>query len=108
MTKESKYISVENAVKTTWMVLDGLGYAFDENPQLKETISAVFDTAPAVDVVEVVRCKDCKYNMANIVDIQDGVNINENWNACDLTELYEEVRPDDFCSRGAKMEVEQG
>lgn len=103
MTKESKYISVENAVKTTWMVLDGLGYAFDENPQLKETISAVFDTAPAADVVEVVRCKDCQYNTANIKD-EEGHFVYEGWNACDLTDMYEEVRPDDFCSRGAKME----
>ena len=50
MTKESKYISVEDAVKTAWMILGGLGYAFNENPQLKETVQSVFDTAPAADV----------------------------------------------------------
>ena len=56
------------------------------------------------DFVEVVRCRDCKHNMANIPDIQDGININENWNACQLTELYDSVKPDDFCSHGKKRE----
>ena len=55
-------------------------------------------------VKKLVRCRDCKHNMANIVDIQDGININENWNACQLTEMYDDVRPDDFCSRGAQMD----
>ena len=50
-----KYISVEDAIKTTWMILDGLGYAFDENPQLEKTVPAVFDTAPTADVRPVVR-----------------------------------------------------
>ena len=59
---------------------------------------------PASDVRPVVLCRDCKHNMANIPDIQDGININENWNACQLTELYDSVKPDDFCSHGAKRE----
>ena len=63
---------------------------------------------PAADVVPVVRCKDCKYNLANIPDIQDGVNINENWNACQLTELLDSVEQMDFCSHGAKMDGENG
>lgn len=57
---------------------------------------------PAADVRPVVLCRDCKHNMANIPDIQDGINSNENWNACQLTELYDSVKPDDFCSRGVK------
>ena len=62
---------------------------------------------PAADVREVVLCKNCKHNMANIVDIQDGLNINENWNACQLTEMYDDVKPEGFCSRGADMREEQ-
>lgn len=50
-----KYISIEDAIKTTWMILDGLGYAFDENPQLTEAVLAVFDTAQTTDVRPVVR-----------------------------------------------------
>ena len=49
------YISKEKAVKTAWMILDGLGYAFDENPDLKKTVSAVFETAPSADVRPVIR-----------------------------------------------------
>ena len=52
-----KYISVEDAIKTTWMILDGLGYAFDENPQLTEAVLAVFDTAQTADVRPVLRGK---------------------------------------------------
>ena len=48
-----KYISVEDAIKTTWMILKGLGYAIGENPQLKETVHAIFDTAPTIDAVPV-------------------------------------------------------
>lgn len=53
-----KYISVEDAIKTTWMILDGLGYAFDENPQLTKAVLAVFDTAQTADVRPVVRGKN--------------------------------------------------
>ena len=69
-----------------------------------ETAKAIIDAIPSADVVPVVRCKDCKHNLANIPDIQDGININEDWDACQLTELYDSVEPLDFCSRGAKMD----
>lgn len=68
-----------------------------------ERASGLIGEFPAADVRPVVYCKNCKHNMANIVDIQDGININENWNACQLTEMYDDVKPDDFCSRGARM-----
>lgn len=71
---------------------------------LSERIDRRIQRVPTADVVPVVRCKDCKYNLANIPDIQDGININENWDACQLTELYDSVEPLDFCSRGAKMD----
>lgn len=64
----------------------------------------LIENIPAADVRPVVLCRDCKHNMANIPDIQDGININKNWNACQLTELYDSVKPDDFCSRGVKRE----
>ena len=47
--------------------------------------------APAADVAEVVRCKDCKY----IVD----ATINANgFLICDISDM--EITPDDFCSYG--------
>ena len=57
MTKGLRFISVEDAVKTAWMILEGLGYRNEENPQLRESVSAVFDTAPTADVRPVVRGK---------------------------------------------------
>lgn len=72
--------------------------------KLSKRIDEVIQQIPTADVQPVVRCKDCKHNLANIPDIQDGMNINENWNACQLTELYDSVEPMDFCSHGEKMD----
>ena len=54
------------------------------------------ETAPAAEVVEVVRCKDCKHYYTD-----DGC---DGWYACDIAGgLYE---PDalDFCSYGERKE----
>ena len=74
--------------------------------ETKNAIRKIIANFPAADVRPVVFCRDCKHNMANIPDIKYGININENWNACQLTELYDSVKPDDFCSRGEKRETE--
>lgn len=55
----AKSILEEDAIKTTWMILNGLGYYEGDNVSLVNDVRAVFDTAPAADAVEVVRCKDC-------------------------------------------------
>jgi len=57
----AEYIKTTDAIITTWMILRGMGYAAEDNPDMVKTVSAVFDTAPAADVVEVIRCKDCKH-----------------------------------------------
>ena len=51
------------------MILRGVGYAAEDNPDLVKTVAAVFGTAPSADVVEVVRCRDCEYWMP------DGENV---------------------------------
>lgn len=87
--------------------ITGSGMTYAEMDGYNAGIDAAWsriDNAPTVDAVEVIRCRDCKYNLANIEDIQDGVNINENWNACSLTELYDSVEPTDFCSHGERRE----
>lgn len=45
-----KYITVDDAIKTTWMVLEGIGYKPDENPKLKSDVDEVFSTAPVLDI----------------------------------------------------------
>lgn len=44
-----KYIKITDAIDTTWMILRGLGYKREENPQLERTVRKVFDTAPRKD-----------------------------------------------------------
>ena len=41
-------ISIEVAIQTTWMILNGMGYPKDQNEELDQTIKAVFNTAPRV------------------------------------------------------------
>ena len=97
---EKEYIEREAVLSAIWKTSKEYDLFFPVI--MLDAIKAV----PAADVRPVVLCKNCKHNMANIVDIQDGVNINEGWNACQLTELYDDVEPDDFCSRGAEMKEE--
>lgn len=47
-----KYIEVSDAIETAWMILKGLGYLKEENPQLEQTVREVFATAPAIEVEE--------------------------------------------------------
>ena len=66
-----------------------------------ETLCAAIDNAPAVDAVEVVRCKDCVCAMKNqpmSVGPLDGCT----W--CEFVNRY--VSPNDFCSRGETAERE--
>ena len=56
--------------------------------------------APAADVVEVVRCKDCKHNVANWnhdeLDETDYTDI-----VCDYF-MTDGLNPDDFCNYGER------
>lgn len=98
----AEYIDIDKAI----VVIDTRGREIETTVRhILDINKGRYDTD---DVVQVVRCKDCKYNLANIPDIQGGMNINENWNACQLTELYDSVEAMDFCSHGAKMEVDNG
>lgn len=47
-----EYISRDAAIKSTWMILEGMGYPRSENRSLERTVEAVFQSAPAADVVE--------------------------------------------------------
>ena len=55
-----KHMTQEAAIKSAWMILEGLGYDRARNGDLEKTVIAVFESAPAADVVEVVRCRECK------------------------------------------------
>ncbi len=62
--------------------------------QMKGVLMAMskIDSAPAADVVEVVRCKDCKHLM-----------FSDMYGECSQAHMGI-VRPDDFCSYGERGE----
>lgn len=45
-----RLIEEADAIETAWMILRGLGYLKEENPQLEKTVREVFATAPAIEV----------------------------------------------------------
>ena len=45
-----RLIVEDDAVETAWMILAGLGYRREENPQLEQTVREVYATAPTVEV----------------------------------------------------------
>lgn len=53
------------------------------------------DEMPAADVVEVVRCKDCKYWVVNDCALMFPVNVDMR------------ICPDDFCSFAERKEAEE-
>lgn len=64
--------------------------------------------APAVDAVEVVRCKDCKWykNYGRTSLLVGNRNVKAGW--CQRRIRYEEdyrMLPDDFCSYGERREA---
>ena len=60
--------------------------------QLTPLVESLIQKQPAADVVEVVRCKDCKHLM-----------FSDCYGECRRNHLGI-VRPDDYCSRGKRKE----
>lgn len=48
--EHGRLIEEADAVETAWMILRGLGYRKEENPQLEQTVREVFATAPTIEV----------------------------------------------------------
>lgn len=48
-----KHMTQEAAIKSAWMILEGLGFSREINGDLDKTVTAVYESAPAADVVEV-------------------------------------------------------
>lgn len=72
-----------------------------------ELVEAMEDI-PTADVVEVVRCKDCKFNVANME--KDPLNITD-YSGDDIVCSYfltDGLDPNDYCSRGTRMPKEGG
>ena len=61
-----------------------------------KTIGEAISKTPTADVVEVVRCRECK-NCEIVIDQFDN-----DWYFCTNTKDNAEVKPDDFCSYGER------
>ena len=48
-----KHITQEAAIKSAWMILEGLGFSREINGDLEKTVTAVYESAPAADVAPV-------------------------------------------------------
>lgn len=71
----------------------------ENSPLYIRGIRAMIESAPAIDAVPVVRCKDCKYNLNNDRLFADPDPIlTYAW--CN-TEAFQE---NDFCSKGKRKE----
>ena len=55
----------------------------------------MLESAPTVDAVEIVRCKDCKYRFKNNGHGRDG---------CPIIDANIWMDDDDFCSHGERKE----
>ena len=69
-----------------------------------ESCISCVDAVPTAGVVEVVRCKDCKFNVENMK--KDPLDITD-YSGDDIVCSYfmtDGMQPDDFCSRGERRE----
>lgn len=80
----AEYIKTTDAITTTWMILRGMGYAAEDNPDMVKTVAAVFNTAPAADVAEV---RYCRFSL-------EGVRRRESVYKCSACGNYLTVRAD--------------
>ena len=64
-----------------------------------QCVKTALENVPTADVVEVVRCKDCKYYEIH----KPSVTLN-----CEKEGRMIPMNPDDFCSYGAKMDRKDG
>ena len=55
------------------------------------------------DLVEVVRCKDCKYCDSYIAEITSDGNMERMEYRC--KDFHSSVMPDEYCSRGERRDV---
>ena len=96
----NKLMTQEVAIKSAWMILEGLGYDRARNGDLEKTVAAVFASAPAADVVEVVRCADCVHYNDKMEMYCDVVCTIRHY--CDSSPII--VGKDDFCSSGKRKD----
>ena len=90
----AKYIDADKIVEAFYKTSEQTG-KYNLNVG---TIDCCIHAVPPADVVEVVRCKDCKY----VDKTRDGRFWCENGNAPFASDYAIQVKPSDFCSYGER------
>ena len=103
MSKENRLIDANALELAKFTVTQESEYVRGWN----DALNAVRINALTADVVEVVRCKDCKFyqSYGRTSLLVDGKNIKAGW--CNRRIRYDEeyrMLPDDFCSYGERRE----
>ena len=77
------------------------------NPQtafVNNVLIGLLKEAPAADVVEVVRCSECRFNVANMeIDPLDDTDYSGRDIVCGRF-LTDGMHPDDYCSYGERKD----
>ena len=79
---------------------DALDFSLIENEFDRARAKIIVMGAPTVDAVPVVRCKDCKHNVAN--SDADPLDSTDYTDVVCRYWMSDGCEPDDFCSRGEK------
>ena len=72
------YHEQKDAIKTTWMILEGLGISREQNSGLEKVVQQVFDTCPKYAPTGPLVCLDgkcgsCKYFKYESENAQTGI-----------------------------------
>ena len=79
--------------------LTGVNSSVEQGVKYFNSVYNIINEQPTADVVEVVRCKDCGY-YENGKDYAPYCN--------NVMNLFEEMKPTDYCSYGERREVCHG
>ena len=83
---KSDYISRQAAIETA---ISWYNHCFEDGESVAG-LTVGLNNLPSADVVEVVRCKDCRYRYK--------------WNEVEMCDIWENggMKPTDFCSKGER------
>lgn len=87
----NKYMTQEVAIKSAWMILEGLGFIREINGDLEKTVAAVYESAPAADVVEVRHGKFLGTEFGKYDD--DGCPVYYEWICSECRHVFEGEEP---------------
>lgn len=100
-----KHMTQEVAIKSAWMILEGLGFSREINGDLEKTVTAVYESAPASDVVEVVRCRECEYrDYDDEYRDSEGELYGKNVAVCTGAMAYFNTPDDWYCKMGKRKD----